>query len=235
MSDKPFYYNCEDMVFAVSDLAELPYRVVRTMLVPRLIPVGGNEEMLVEIPHFRIKDMALTYEVEFMQKGDLRRIMMKVSNRYLRAWNVSPEMLHKDAMESGADRHPAKLYRMEDCLLEPLPIRILAPDGIPELFVATVEGSLFGAAVILYPGFLEKAAIAMGGDYYILPSSVHEMLLLRAGEGYDTEELEALVRFVNENTVIPPERLSNRVLKYSDICGVFPGKIIEKYRNEWPA
>lgn len=47
------------------------------------------------------------------------------------------------------------------------------------MFVATVPDKIHGAGVIAYPNFMEDAAEKMGGDFFVLPSSIHEVLLVK--------------------------------------------------------
>lgn len=63
----------------------------------------------------------------------------------------------------------------------------------------------YGANVILYPGFLKQQAEKLGGDLVVIPSSVHEMLLIPEGQGeMDASELNRMVQFVNA-TEVPEE------------------------------
>ena len=54
----------------------------------------------------------------------------------------------------------------------------------------------------------------MRGDYFILPSSIHEVLLLRDDGNMDYRALEAMVREINVTQVAPEERLSDQVYHY---------------------
>ena len=74
------------------------------------------------------------------------------------------------------------------------------------------ERSCSGRAWI--PGFLDQAAEKLGGSFYILPSSIHEVLLLRNDQEMDVRELEDMVQNVNEQMVSPEEQLSDRVYHY---------------------
>ena len=104
------------------------------------------------------------------------------------------------------------------------------PDmGGPALYVATNDNGLFGASVVAYPGMLEEAVQRLQGDYYILPSSIHEVLLVSAKEVQDYRELEAMVRQINEAEVAPAERLSDRVYHYDSRDRVF--ELAEKHEK----
>ena len=55
----------------------------------------------------------------------------------------------------------------------------------------------------------------MGEPYYILPSSIHEVLLVKQSEGYNLEALREMVKEVNRTEVRPEEILSSCIFKYN--------------------
>ncbi len=83
------------------------------------------------------------------------------------------------------------------------------------LYAVTNHRRINGAAVLLYPELLKEIGERYGGGYYIIPSSIHEVLLLKDTGEERAEELNAMVREVNETHVAPEERLSNHVYYYS--------------------
>ena len=72
-----------------------------------------------------------------------------------------------------------------------------------------------GAVCILYPGVLESLAREEGHDLYILPSSMHEVILLPDTGAPSAEELKRMVREVNDTQVAPEEVLSGNVYRYT--------------------
>jgi|GEM_PF-6715583 len=95
-----------------------------------------------------------------------------------------------------------------------------ALQAVPPLYVATMEsedGSFgnYGASAITYPGFLKTATERIGSSKLIvLPSSVHEMLLITADCGVDTDDMRDMVRTINQTQVAPQDRLSDNVYLY---------------------
>ena len=68
---------------------------------------------------------------------------------------------------------------------------------------------------------MEMAAEQMGGDFFVLPSSIHEVLLLPDDGNADFHELEAMVQSINEAEVAPADRLSDNVYHYDKTDRVF--------------
>ena len=87
-------------------------------------------------------------------------------------------------------------------------------DSAFPMYVATNVSKLNGACILLYDGVLEKFAEKIGGDFYILPSSVHEVLFVPANGDMDARYLIQMVREVNATQVAPDEVLSDNVYLY---------------------
>ncbi len=82
------------------------------------------------------------------------------------------------------------------------------------MMVLTNSNSVNGAAVIFYPEVLEKIGEKMGADYFILPSSVHEVLILPDAGNWSVRDLENMVKEVNNGEVAAKDRLSYDVFNY---------------------
>ena len=66
--------------------------------------------------------------------------------------------------------------------------------------------------MMLYDDMLEKAAEKLGGDVYVIPSSMHETLLIPAGIT-EAIEVQDLLREMNQ-TLYPGDLLSNTLYMY---------------------
>lgn len=81
------------------------------------------------------------------------------------------------------------------------------------LYYATNRSNEEGASVILIPEWMEQISQKMSGDYYIIPSSVHEVIILPV-IAEDINVLTKIVREINKEVVAPKDRLSNTVYRY---------------------
>lgn len=89
------------------------------------------------------------------------------------------------------------------------------------LYILTNREKCLGAVSIAIPGEAELIAEQIRSDYYVLPSSIHECLILPDDGSYEEETLNQLVRSVNMTQVDPSEVLSDHVYHYSRSCGGF--------------
>ena len=142
-----------------------------------------------------------------------------------------PESLAKKAGREEGEILRDALFRMEaeeEAHLTPIREMVLGPgrDGEvrdvlrtgenprDEVLVLTAGDGRFGAAALFYPGMQEKIGEIVRDDYYILPSSVHEVLIVSAGVAQSPREMAEIVKSINESQVAPRDRLGNRVLRY---------------------
>jgi len=95
------------------------------------------------------------------------------------------------------------------------------PDDPSPIWVATVEGGQNGACILQYPDFLDQAAETLGGDFYVLPSSIHEVLCIADDGSMELSHLEEMVRSINEAEVAPADRLSDNVFHYDSEEHIF--------------
>lgn len=82
-------------------------------------------------------------------------------------------------------------------------------------YILTNTERVYGAAVILYPGVLEYVSGQLGGDLFIIPSSIHETLILKDDGIIKAQELEEILREVNREKVAPEDVLSDSLYGYS--------------------
>lgn len=197
------------------------YESVKQKMMMEVIPQKGNEDRLENVPHQKIEDMALIYRVD-MGEGTGGKMSSVITNQQLAVFGITGEQLHQDALENAPLTHPASLRSMAEVMAGLTGIE--APDpvpGKPMLLVATTKDAFMGASVIQYPGFMEQAAEQIGGDFFVLPSSIHEVLFVPDDGNADYHELEAMVQSINETQVAPAERLSDRVYHYDSQDRVF--------------
>lgn len=176
----------------------------------RLISYQKNKEFLSLVPHRRILDLAIIYQLVF-EGTDTTMGAAVVYQDHCRIWEVTEDILFQTAIASMIRRFPPSLNSVEALIgLPELPVQ----SGFPHLFALTNSKAFFGASVIMYPGILRTAAKKLGGAYYILPSSMHEVLLLAKDKDTDPSQLKEIVEEVNLTDAVSTDFLSNHVYEY---------------------
>ena len=85
----------------------------------------------------------------------------------------------------------------------------------PQMYILTNEACHNGASVIFYPFVAERIGELLGEDYYVLPSSLHEVIIVPRCMGFQAGDLKKMVRDANDNAVAVRDLLSYKVLFYS--------------------
>lgn len=82
-------------------------------------------------------------------------------------------------------------------------------------YVLTNQSGQYGATMILYPDILKTIREKLGDDFYVLPSSIHELLIKpKTAEEFSLKELERMVREVNQEVVSEYNFLSDHIYEY---------------------
>ena len=194
------------------------YEKVRDRLFIRVCSREMNASYLRTAPHQCIEDLALTCHVlvELPHRND---VFASVTVRWdmLKEYGITEDVLFADALANSGKILPGRISRLREALGTELTCSV---NKEPFLVVTNRRG-VNGASALFYPGMMEKIAEEAGGSYYVLPSSIHEVLIVK-DEGEDVSaSLEALVRDVNQRVVDPSERLSDHVYHYDAVCALF--------------
>lgn len=141
--------------------------------------------------------------------------------------NLSVQTLIDDALRAGKENDPPFINNMESVIAEllgtaPFPVSPHQKADEPGLsfsdnefmYVITNESREGGASSLFYPGVMSNIAAALGEAYYVLPSSVHELILVRESNAPTLHEFETMVREINAAEVKPEDQLSDGVFYY---------------------
>lgn len=203
------------------------YEAVKDKLMIQLIGREGNEGMLRTIPHHSIEDMEIVYRLR-VQDTETGLASALVTNSMLGHYGITAEQLRQDAFASAVSHTPFEIKTMAEVLNELMGAEIIPQDELP-MYVASNKERIHGAGVIAYPEFMEEAAKRLGGDFYVLPSSIHEVILIPDTPDVSALELQGIVQSVNVEQVAPEERLSNHIYHYDSKEKLF--ERADKYEN----
>ena len=222
------------------DVAALTdYSQMKEKLAMEVVSAETNKDMLQNVPHQNMEDMAVVYRFVLSSDDDGRASIL-VTNQILENMGVTPEQLHADALENAPQIKPAEIKGLSEVMAEMMGAEQAEMMGIvpvaPEdeqMFVATVPDKVHGAGVLAYQDFMDQAAERAGGDFFILPSSIHEILIVPDNGKMDLKELEAMVKEVNATQVAPADKLTDSVYHYDSKEKIFElGEKFVERQNE---
>lgn len=193
------------------------YDQIKDKIVYRVIGRAANQELLREVPYKEYQDLAIVYYVA-LEVDEYGIASMLVKNEHLKMWKIREEDLYYHACRNTQEIFPCEFMQMKKILEELLGFEEEEGPG-GQMYILSNEMRNYGAAALLYPDRLRMAGEVIGENYYILPSSVHEVILVAESEAPEKEELEALVKEMNETQVEEEEVLSNQVYYYDRKSG----------------
>ena len=195
---------------------------IKQVVFYKLINYEKNRELLKDIPHERYLDLAKVY---YVCVQNIARGMgtILVNNSHVECWGVDVEEIKQYAEANTEKLMPAVITPMSKVLIELMISRGLeqedlmcfeAFEGKDTMFVASNADRLFGAAVMSYERAFERFAKEKESDLYILPSAVHELILVPCTCCGHVDRLKEIVREVNRTQLIKEEILSDNVYLY---------------------
>lgn len=184
---------------------------------------GKNTDILLKVPYVKYLDMAIVFYYILPgdeKKSDKRAVL--ILNECLSKWDVTVEDLMNVASQNTPRILGLKIGGIYSTIAEYMgesdikDIEEMEDNYIP-LYVATNESSYNGAAVILYKDMLRAFAAKLKSDLYVIPSSVHEVILVKVITGceIDTDNLKEMISYVNETSVPEGDVLSDSLYYYS--------------------
>ena len=209
--------NAQSVCFDTEEFTD--YGSVCKRIRARLVNTERNRERLEAMPHRGFLDLSLVYCVEFSVGDGVGSIT--IDNNHAAMWDVTEEQLFEQAlsnMEADGDAPIQSLAEllgeMTECFGE------IFPTGDFQMYVLTNRQKINGASQIIRRDVLTHAGEYLGKDYMIIPSSIHEVLLVRdSGEPDFAKNIAGIVDFVNHTQVAEEEILSYHVYRYSRADG----------------
>ncbi len=220
----------------------LDYGSVKDRIFFLMMNRGLNHDLLESMPHVEIGDLAVGFQwivdLEEKQIGAVR-----ITEDQTSMWNVTTEELIQAALNNTVRSLPPVLKSIEDVLREILIgesgqddstenaekreeiVRLLGAETDRKTFpmyVLSNETARLGASSLLSLPFLNRFRDTIGEDFWILPSSIHEVILVPESEVEDREKLKQMVREINETQVPIQEFLSDEVYLYSEFEKLIP-------------
>lgn len=195
----------------------IEWRNVKDIICPKIINYAANRELLNSVPYRKVCDLAVVYyaTVDICENG-VASILLR--NEHLKLWGKTEADLYELALENYRRIFSITSQNLEDIVLELMNCKediSFDENTIVPMIVVTNKKKLNGAAAILFPDELQKIADKIGTDLYILPSSVHEIILLSTDNTMTVDELKETVRFVNSNELRQEEVLSDNVYLFN--------------------
>ena len=197
------------------------YHNITDKIVYKLINYEKNKVLLNDVPHYRYLDLAIVFYC-LISTSVTGNATILIRNRHLLFWDIS-----KGALLNTARHNTPKLLKYDLRNMTEIMAELLKQENdlsssmqkedtaLCPMYVLTNQSKLNGASCILYSHLLEAFSRRLDCDLYILPSSIHEVILIPAKDNTTYGELSQMVQDVNHTQVAPDEVLSDHVYYFS--------------------
>lgn len=213
-----YYKNKLTETVDIDDFLE--FEKIKDRLFCKLINKEMNEDYLDSIPHEDYLDLSVV--VYYLMKDfEFGEASITVNYSHLDMWHVSKEEVFACAKKNTSEK---MRYSMENISKVIGELGIESEDCenlIPELpmYVLTNERRMYGSAFMLFPNILDEFCDVLNDNYVILPSSVHELILLPNDSCDEYESCNEMIKDVNRDHVVREEILSDHAYVYSKRMG----------------
>ena len=192
---------------------------IKSRIFAKLVNTGKNESMLSDVPNRQFLDLSIVYYVRINASSEEMQGSILVNIQHMKSWEADEETLFETAWKNTADANEVMFEDLNAVLARLLNQNIFAANRLENesrMYILGSQTGTNGAIQMCNRQMLHKAANAIGSDFWILPCSIHELILvpIYAIEG-EAQELAEMVRNVNNMQLKPDEILSYHVYRYS--------------------
>lgn len=207
-------HKCEDN-FDASFF--LDYEKIKENIVFKLINTDMNKELLEDVPSISYLDLSVVFCLALrIENEELTTIL--IHNEHIKKWNVSVDELYNISLRNTPRLLNSNIINMADFMLETLDLSSI-DIGIDEImlnpmYILTNNIKLNGASCILYEDLLKNFASTVNSDLFIIPCSIHEVLILPSSNIHCIDELNEIIVMVNSSELKKEDILSNHAYIY---------------------
>lgn len=197
------------------------YEKIKGRIIYKLINTERNTELLRDIPSIAFHDLSIVFQC-LVSEEKFGNATIMIHNAHLKIWNITVQDLYEEACINTPKLQKYDIRNMRDVINEMLSEEMQCDEMLYDrneseqlpMYVLSNRARVQGASCMLYPDILKDFSIALNRDIIILPSSIHELILLPVMGDEDYKELKEMVMDINKTQVEKEEVLSDSVYYY---------------------
>lgn len=184
----------------------------------KIINYEKNTELFKDIPYKKYLDLAIVYYINIKDET-FDNASILINNNQLKVWGVNEDEIDILAKKNTPLVHKPEIKTMADTLIDLMSdpdddtIEFLKNENSP-MYVVSNEDKVFGAAVMLYDGLFREFSKRLNGSFYVIPSSIHELILVPSKYVEDSSILDDMICEINATEVPMTDVLSNHAYFY---------------------
>jgi hypothetical protein len=196
----------------------LDFEQVKDRIVYKLVNTDKNEELLKDVPHVDFLDLSIVFQC-LVIKEEHSTASILIHNAHTKLWGVSVDELYRLARTNTQCLLGYSLKNMNEILGEIIQfdeigeydenaMKELTEKSNVNMYILTNINRIDGAVCIIYPNLLNDLALSIGSGFYVIPSSVHEVIIVPSENTYESDDIKDMIREINDTQVKLEEILS---------------------------
>ena len=198
------------------------YQQVRNFIFAKLINTERNIKLLESIPSEPVLDLSLVFYL--FRNNDPEDEEVLITNSMLKKWKVDYFQVFEDALSNTRQIMGACIKPLKEMIEEMIKgisfdMDLKEEEDVMPMYVLTNLWKRNGAVCVLFWDMVMDLADSLQSDLLVIPSSIHEVILIPEGKGISGEELNELIRSVNESELNPQDVLSDHAYRFPRSAG----------------
>lgn len=181
---------------------------VKDKIIFELVNYDMNKGRLSERPYIKVMDLAVIFAFVATDLGQDFGVV-HITNEMAEQFGLSQDELWEIAKKNTPKLLVADVVPMSSFI----PVKDIE-EGIEEMYIVCNKRKSCGAGVILYDEILDNISSDLESDLYILPSSIHETIIIKATKDKEVAILQDMVQNINRTVVSDEDVLSDKVYCY---------------------
>ncbi len=190
-------------------------------IVFKLVNKEKNKELLKDVPYVEFQDLVLIF-VCVINNFHREYATILIHNQHVNLWGVDTDTLYQLALVNTPKLQPYKFENLEH-LIYRNEAELLSEFQNFDMYILTNKLKIHGATCMAYPKLLKRISDFLDDNLIIIPSSIHEVLIIPESlthDEYSMEDFQMMITETNETTLTDDELLSDHAYVYERNTGI---------------
>lgn len=209
-------YNIYDKTKTLID-----YDTAKSRLFVRLLNCDRNSDILKNVVHKTLGDIALTVCAIVDNRENL--ISTKILKSMVEKWRKTETDIFNEALENTYRATPPRIYKWEGVLCDESYAgeSFMNDEDVCDLDksfsgnILSTTRKTNGAVAVFLPGVAEKISELLDSDFYMLFTSIHEVMIHSTGSGVDLKDLKLVLQDTLREAIPSSDYLTEKIYKYN--------------------
>lgn len=221
-------YICSDVLHAKSiyvyDKTKelMDYDTAKSRLFVRLINYDRNADILRDVVHKTLGDIVFTVYA-IVDENEFGIVSTKVLKSMVKKWDKNEDDIFNEAIKNTYYLTPPRIYKWEGVLCDESYAgeSFMNDEDICDLDksfsgnILSTTRKTNGAVAVFLPGVAERIAELLDSDFYMVFTSIHEVMINSTGSGVDPKDLKLVLQDTLRKVTPSSDYLTEKIYKYN--------------------